>query len=59
MTAGLADIPAFVRNGAVVPLSSNETVHELAPDPLRLVVVAIGEARGSAVVYEDDGDTLL
>ena len=59
MTAGLADIPAFVRNGAVVPLSSNATVHELAPDPLRLVVVAIGEARGSAVVYEDDGDSLL
>ena len=57
----LPDIPAYVRSGAVVPLSSNATVHELAPDPLRLVVVAAGGAgeriSGAGEVYEDDGDS--
>ena len=52
----LKDIPAYVRNGAVIPLSSNTTVHELAPDPLRLVVIASGDASGEAEVYEDEGE---
>ena len=57
-TNTLEDIPAFVRNGAVIPLSSNETVHDIAPDPLRLVVAAAGGATsGEAEVYEDDGDS--
>lgn len=57
-TNALEDIPAFVRNGAVIPLSSNETVHEIAPDPLRLVVAAAGgAAKGGGEVYEDDGDS--
>lgn len=51
------EIPVYVKQGAVTPMQSNETIgeHEAAPDPLVLTVFPGDTA--TARVYEDEGNS--
>eukprot|EP00931_Biecheleriopsis_adriatica_P024808 TRINITY_DN15366_c0_g1_i1.p1 TRINITY_DN15366_c0_g1~~TRINITY_DN15366_c0_g1_i1.p1 ORF type:complete len:993 (+),score=106.84 TRINITY_DN15366_c0_g1_i1:30-3008(+) len=55
----LAEIPIFVRGGAVVPMRTASSLSSMvaASDPLKWSVFP-GNDRGEAIVYEDDGATL-
>jgi len=57
LSFGMADIPAYVRAGAIIPMKTMASVTDVSPDPLQFVMFP-GANQASTIVYEDDGYTL-
>ena len=53
LSFGLLETPVFVRSGAIIPMKTLESSHELPPSPL--VLKAFPGTSGTARVYEDEG----
>ena len=68
---GLSDIPMFVREGAIIPMKTMESVGAVSPDPLVWAIypgtksqasigttAATASRMPTAQLYEDDGESL-
>jgi len=54
LIVGLADLPLYVKAGAIIPLKTMDSVTNYTPDPLQFAIFPGGE-NGNTFYYEDDG----
>ena len=57
VTPGLATMPVFVKDGALIPMIAARTHAPAAGETVALEVRHYGEAPGSLALYDDDGET--
>jgi alpha-D-xyloside xylohydrolase len=57
VTPGLAKIPLFVRDGGIIPLTAPRLHAPRSNEKIPLEIRVYGNAKGTFVLYDDDGET--